>query len=100
MPDRSPMPDVVVVLPGITGSVLTKNGKTIWGYSGRLIGTTLLTRGGTLREELALQDDSPDKEILDDGIVAEKLVPDLQLLPGIWKIDGCGHGFTVEIDVS
>jgi hypothetical protein len=88
MPDRSPMPDVVVVLPGITGSVLTKNGKTVWGYSGRLVGTTLLTRGRRLREELSLQDDSPDEETLDDGIVAEKLVPDLQLLPGIWKIDG------------
>lgn len=88
MPDRSPMPDVVVVLPGITGSVLTKNGKTIWGYSGKLIGTTLLTRGGTVREELSLQDDSPDAEVLDDGIVAEKLIPDFQLLAGIFKIDG------------
>src|SRR5215211_3859228 len=88
MVDRSPMPDVVVVLPGITGSVLTKRGKTIWGYSGKLLGTTLLTRGGTLRENLSLQDDSPDDKILDDGIVAEKLIPDLHLLPGVWKIDG------------
>ena len=43
MADRSPMPDVVVVLPGIMQKfVLTKNGKTIWGYYGKLVGTTLL----------------------------------------------------------
>jgi hypothetical protein len=82
------MPDVVVVLPGIMGSVLTKNGKTVWGYSGKLAGTTLLTRGAMLREELSLQDDSPDDENLDDGILAERLMPDLHLLPGVWKIDG------------
>ncbi len=88
MADRSPMPDVVVVLPGIMGSVLTKDGKTVWGFSGKLAGTTLLTRGSKLRKELSLQHDSPDAETLDDGIVAEKLMPDLHLLPGISKIDG------------
>ena len=88
MANRSPMPDVVVVLPGIMGSVLTKDGKTVWGFSGKLAGTTLLTRGATLRKELSLQHDSPDDETLDDGIVAEKLMPDLHLLPGISKIDG------------
>ena len=88
MAERSPMPDVIVVLPGIMGSVLTKNGDVIWGYSGKLLGTALLTRGGALRKELSLQNDSPDHETLDDGIVAEKLFPDLHLLPGFWKIDG------------
>ncbi|HEU4709914.1 MAG TPA: hypothetical protein VFS76_00035 [Pyrinomonadaceae bacterium] len=87
MADRSPMPDVVVVLPGILGSVLTKNDKTVWGFSGKLLGTVLLTRGGTLRKELSLQDDSPDHESLEDGIVAEKLIADLHMLPS-WKIDG------------
>ena len=28
-----PFPDVVVVLPGISGSVLTKDGKEVWGTS-------------------------------------------------------------------
>ena len=43
------MPDVIMLLPGITGSVLKKDGK---------------------------------------GITADALMPDLHLLPGIWKIDG------------
>jgi len=46
----------------------------------------LLTRGGALRKELSLQEDSPDVETLPDGIVASALMEDLHLLPGVWKI--------------
>jgi hypothetical protein len=82
------MRDIVVLLPGITGSVLKKNGRVVWGFGGKAIAGTLLTRGRSLVDALALTDDSPDREDLGDGVVADALAPDLHLLPGLWKIDG------------
>ena len=85
---RHKMPDVVVLLPGITGSVLKKNGKVVWGFSTSTIGRALFTLGGSMAKALALPQDDPAVEDLGDGIVADALMPDLHLLPGIWKIDG------------
>lgn len=85
---RYKMPDVVVLLPGITGSVLKKNGKVVWGYSADTIGRALFTLGGSMEKALALPHDDPMLDDLGDGIVADALMPDLHLLPGIWKIDG------------
>ncbi len=85
---RYKMPDVVVLLPGITGSVLKKNGKTAWGFSTSTIATALFTRGGDMEKALALPLDDPALDDLGDGIVADALMPDLHLLPGVWKIDG------------
>lgn len=88
MPEK--MPDVVVLLPGITGSELTKNGKTIWGWSGRALVKNLLTQGDDYVDNLRVTQDSPTEEFLADGVVASRLLPDLHVLPGIWKIDGYG----------
>jgi pimeloyl-ACP methyl ester carboxylesterase len=85
---RQPMPDVVVLLPGITGTVLRKDGKVVWGFSGRTLAGSLFTRGRNLRRALTLGDDPPDQDDLDDGVVADALISDLHLLPGLWKIDG------------
>jgi Lecithin:cholesterol acyltransferase len=85
---KYPMPDVVVLLPGITGSVLKKNGKTVWGYSASTIGRALFSLGGSMQIDLALPQDDPNLDDLGDGIVADGLMSDLHLLPGIWKIDG------------
>ncbi len=82
------MRDIVVLLPGITGSVLKRNGKVVWGFSGGTIAGTLLTGGRSLLDALALKDDPSDREDVGDGIVADSLAPDLHLLPGLWKIDG------------
>lgn len=85
---RNKMPDVIVLLPGITGSVLKKNGKVVWGFSAATIGKALFPLGASLEKELALPHDDPTVDDLGDGIVADALMPDLHLLPGIWKIDG------------
>ena len=85
------MPDVMVLLPGITGSVLKKNGKIVWGYSAGTIARALLTLGGSMEKALALPHDDPAVDDLGDGIVADAMMPDLHLLPGIWKIDGYGR---------
>lgn len=73
--------DVIIVIPGITGSVLKKDSKIVWGYSTSALWESL--RGG-----LELTDDDPDRDVLDDGIEATALVSDLHMIPGLWKIDG------------
>lgn len=85
---REPMPDVVVLLPGITGSVLHRNGRMAWGWSGRSALQALLDGGAAITRELALAGDDPQVDDLGDGVVATKVIPDLHLLPGVWKIDG------------
>ncbi|WP_257452640.1 CHAT domain-containing protein [Archangium lipolyticum] len=78
--------DVVVLLPGLLGSVLERGGKEIWGLSGGAFLRALVSRGGSV-ESLELKSDSGG-EFADDGVRATKLIPDVQLLPGFWKIDG------------
>lgn len=85
---RHEMKDIMVLLPGITGSVLKKDGNVVWGFSAGSIGKALFTRGGSMRRALALPHDDPDVDDLGDGVTADALMPDLHLLPGIWKIDG------------
>jgi pimeloyl-ACP methyl ester carboxylesterase len=80
------IPDVVVLIPGILGSVLQKNGKDIWALSGSGIGRALAT-GWESIQRLALHGDS-DKDDLGDQIVASRLMDDVHLIPWLWKIDG------------
>lgn len=84
----SPMPDVIVLLPGITGSVLRKDGKVVWGFSGRSLAGMLFSRGGSMSRALSLTQDPHDVDDLQDGVSADSLIQDLHLLPGLWKIDG------------
>jgi pimeloyl-ACP methyl ester carboxylesterase len=83
-----PMPDVIVLLPGILGSVLKKNGRTLWGFTPGALGGTVLSRGRVLREGLWIDEDDPEVDDLGDGVTADALIADLHLLPGLWKIDG------------
>jgi hypothetical protein len=87
---RYKMSDIIVVLPGISGSVLKKHGKVVWGYSARTIAKALFTFGGSVEKDMAMPHDDPAVDDLGDGIVADALMPDLHLLPGVWKIDGYG----------
>ena len=84
---KKAMRDVVVVLPGITGSVLQKDGKDVWNVSGGSVLRALLSLGENVKE-LALTDDPPDVDDLGDGVTAPKLMRDIHLIPGLWKIDG------------
>src|SRR5215211_6749457 len=79
--------DIVVVLPGITGSVLQKDGRDVWNVSGGSVLGALLSLGGNVKA-LALQDDPPDVDDLGDGVTAPNLMRDIHLIPGLWKIDG------------
>jgi pimeloyl-ACP methyl ester carboxylesterase len=79
------MNDVVVLLPGITGSVLRKDGKDVWAMSPGAVLRAVLSLGESITD-LELKDDGA----LDDGVTAPRLMPDLHLIPGLWKIDGYG----------
>ncbi|RYF75081.1 MAG: hypothetical protein EOO29_24375 [Comamonadaceae bacterium] len=76
-------PDLVILLPGITGSVLSNaNGKAVWGLSAGVVWRAITSFGSSITGlELAGDD-------VDDGVVATGLVPDATLVPGLVKIDG------------
>jgi len=84
---RQSMPDVVVVLPGIMGSVLQKDGKVVWAVSGSAILRVLRDASGTA-STLTVRGDSEEADDLGDGIVPTRLIADTQILPGFWKVDG------------
>jgi hypothetical protein len=79
---------LVIVLPGISGSVLSKEGKEVWGASTGAIWRAI-TSGGDSIKEIALKGaDDPSLDDLGDGVTATRLVQDLHIIPGLWKIDG------------
>ena len=86
MPPSYLMPDVVVCIPGITGSVLRKGNKDIWNISGNAVFNALTTLGNDL-QELKLEEDPVDVDDV-DGITAPSVIRDIHLIPGLWKIDG------------
>jgi hypothetical protein len=85
------MPDVIVLLPGIMGSTLRKNGKDAWGFKPGAITRAIFTLGDSIAKDLRLGGDDPTRETLDDGVTADGLASDLTLLPGFWKVDGYSH---------
>jgi hypothetical protein len=77
------MADVVVLLPGITGSVLRDSrGRDVWAPTAGAAARALVTLGRSITD-LELRDGDAD-----DGATAPMMVPDLHLIPGLWKIDG------------
>ena len=66
MPQEQPMGDVIVVIPGILGSVLVKDGQEVWGASAQSVIGNLVTFGRALK--------------------------DLTLDPGVWDDDGSSTG--------
>ncbi len=75
--------DVVVLLPGITGSVLARrDGKEVWSPSAGAIWRAVTSLGGSIKD-LEL-----DSSTTDDGVTAPRLIPDVTIVPGLIKIDG------------
>src|SRR5688572_905311 len=84
---KTRMRDMIVLLPGITGSVLKKDGRELWGLSFRGLWNAFPRPQVTL-QQLKLGDDDLVKDDLGDGITATGLMPDAHLIPFFWKIDG------------
>ena len=87
MGDMMASADVVILLPGISGSTLSKDGKVIWGASLGSIFRAISSGGDAIRALALSHGDDPDLDDI-DGIEATSLIPDLHLIPGLWKIDG------------
>jgi pimeloyl-ACP methyl ester carboxylesterase len=84
---RKRLKDVVVLIPGLTGSVLRRGGKDLWGPSASAHRGAVLS-GGERLGPLVLRDDPLGRDDLGDGVVATRVFPDVHLIPGLWKIDG------------
>jgi Lecithin:cholesterol acyltransferase len=75
--------DVVVVLPGITGSTLNKNGQPVWAPSPTALLNGIFTLGRSLKElklPKGIGDQHPG-----DGVEPVGLMPDVHLIPGVWS---------------
>jgi len=81
------MRDVVILLPGIMGSVLQRHGKDVWAISGTAISRALITTGGSIAD-LFLAADDPSVNDLGDGVKATRVFPDAHIVPGFVRIDG------------
>lgn len=76
------MTDLVVVVPGIMGSALHKDGKPAWDPTAQGLAKALGSRGRSLTDLTlppGLRDEAPD-----DGVVATHLIPDVAVIPGLW----------------
>ncbi|MGK7948285.1 MAG: lecithin--cholesterol acyltransferase [Xenococcaceae cyanobacterium] len=82
---KASMNDLVVILPGITGSVLQKDGKDLWGASARAIFDIVMSWGKNL-QQLKLEGEDSGGDYYGDGIKATRLVTDAQIIPGLIKI--------------
>jgi Lecithin:cholesterol acyltransferase len=76
---KAPMQDVIVLLPGIMGSVLEKDGRTVWDADIRM----LFSVGGSI-QDLTLSGDASSG----DRVTPNRLVADVHMIPYLWKIDG------------
>lgn len=74
--------DLIVVIPGITGSALTRDGKEIWSTKPATLLAAIATLGRRIRE-LELPTDIGD-ETPNDGVEATGLMPHMHFVPGLW----------------
>ena len=80
--------DIVVLIPGITGSVLERNGSEVWGASAGSRPARPHQRRPQRRGPAFSRTMIPAVDDLGDGVRATRLVDDVHLFPGLWTIDG------------
>jgi pimeloyl-ACP methyl ester carboxylesterase len=87
MASRVKMRDMIVVLPGITGSVLEKKGVgEFWAPLPIALLTYIKNLGESL-DALRLENDDPEAPDAPDGVRATRVVP-YTLIPGLHRFDG------------
>lgn len=79
----APMKDLIVLLPGIMGSALARDGKPVWDVGVGSLGRALFSRGGSI-QDLTLNSDASGG----DGVTPTHLLSDVHMIPYLWKIDG------------
>lgn len=85
---KTQMKDMIVLVPGTMGSILQKDGQDIWNVSlqAALRAVKGLAEQGSFFEQLAIEEDDPERDYLDDGIKPTGLIQDVRLAPGFMKI--------------
>ncbi len=81
--ERLEVRDLVVVLPGILGSTLARDGQEAWAPSAGVVWQAIRSFGASIQSltlPTDLGDDHPG-----DGVEPLALMPDLHLLPGLWS---------------
>jgi pimeloyl-ACP methyl ester carboxylesterase len=78
---KRPLRDVVIILPGITGSILQRDGRDVWAASGQAAWNAVKSLGRDLRD-LELRGSE------DDGVEATSIMPSAHIVPGLVRIDG------------
>ncbi|MGQ9411147.1 esterase/lipase family protein [Mycolicibacterium gilvum] len=74
--------DLIIVIPGITGSTLRRNGADVWSSKPTTVLATIATLGKHIAE-LQLPADIGD-EAPEDGTEATQLISTLHCIPGLW----------------
>ena len=87
MNKKSEMRDIIVIIPGITGSVLQRNRSDLWAISGKAAWNFVTSMGNSI-QYLRLDGDDHTIDDLGDGIRATDLIQDTHFVPGLTKIDG------------
>ena len=82
MQERQAIADLVVVIPGILGSTLARQGSLVWAPSAGVVWEAIRSFGTSL-DALTLPVDLGDGHP-GDGVEPVALMPDLHLLPGLW----------------
>ncbi|WP_019499149.1 lipase/acyltransferase domain-containing protein [Pseudanabaena sp. PCC 6802] len=85
---KTPLKDIIVILPGIMGSVLQKDGTDLWNVSGQVMWQIVKSLGNRLKD-LKLEGDDPNGGDIGDGIKPTRLISDTYMIPGFggfWKI--------------
>jgi len=77
---------MVVILPGITGSVLQKDGRDLWAFSGQAVYDAAFHRKDYLDSLKIHGTDTGDLDDLGDGIRATRLMRNATLVPGLIKL--------------
>lgn len=85
--ERIRMRDMIVLLPGIMGSVLRKRGRDLWSPSPLAVLSAVVTLGHNLRGMNIYWDD-PAVDDLGDEIEVGGLIEDAVIIPGLIKADG------------
>ncbi len=81
------MRDIVVLIPGVMGSVLQKDDKDLW-IPSQVAFSGLTSLGGSSLQQLKLEEDDPNVDDLGDGIQATRLIVLPRLIAGLSKTDG------------
>jgi hypothetical protein len=83
---KTRMRDIVILLPGILGSVLKKGEREIWSPWTKMVPGTILSLGSSL-QQLKLDCNDSDADEPRNRVQATELMPGAHLLPGLGKFD-------------